>query len=349
LLARGPGGAMLPPVGELARRRFLSGGLALAALGLTAGCDRRLPWQPPARVPRLGYLGVGAIGPNVLLVEAFRQGLRDLGYVEGQSIAIEYRFMDGRMEQAPALAAELVALEVDLIVTAGGEATAAARDATATIPIVGAMLGSVPVQSGLVAGLARPGGNVTGVSGLAAGYAGKLLQLLAEAFSSAESVAILWNARNAQKAAQLGEAQEAAPGLGLQLRSVEVRGDGDFEGAFGAIAAARVDALLVLQEPLMAANSARIVAFALEQRLPAIYEVRLFTDAGGLMSYGVKHLERYHRAATYVDRILKGAKPADLPVEQPTELDFVINLRTARAIGVTIPPSVLARATEVIQ
>jgi putative ABC transport system substrate-binding protein len=340
---------MLLPVGKLARRRVLGGGLALAGLGLAAGCDRRLPWRSaPARVPRIGYLGVGTIGPNALLLAAFQQGLRDLGYVEGQSILIEYRFVDGRLDQAPALAAELVALDVDLIVSAGFEASVAARNATATVPIVGAMLGPDPVGSRLVASLARPGGNVTGVGSLGIGWSSKLLQLLKEAFPGVESAAVLWNATNPTKTIEIRELQDTAPSLGLQLRPVEVRGDGDFEAAFGAIAAARVDTLVVLQEPLTAANSARIVAFALERRLPAIYQVRLFTDAGGLMSYGINSVERYHRAATYVDKVLKGTKPADLPVEQATTVDFVINLKTARALGVTIPPSVLARATEVI-
>jgi putative ABC transport system substrate-binding protein len=333
---------------RLARRRFLGGGLALAGLGLAAGCDNPLPWSRPARVPRVGYLGVGTSGPNTLLLAAFRDGLRDLGYVEGQNVLIEYRFVDGRLEQAPALAAELVALEVDLIVTAGFEASIAARDATTTIPIVGALLGPDPVAAGLVASLARPGGNVTGVGSLGRGWSGKLLQLLKEAFPGVESAAVLWNVTNVTKAAEIEELREAAPALGLRLRPVEVRGNGDFEAAFGAIAAARSDALVVLQEPLMAANSARIVAFALERRLPAIYQVRLFTDAGGLMSYGINSVERYRRAATFVDKVLKGAKPADLPVEQATAVDFVINLKTARALGLTIPPSVLAQATEVI-
>jgi putative ABC transport system substrate-binding protein len=339
---------MLRSMEKLARRHLLGGGLALAGLGLTAGCDRRLPWQAPPRIPLIGYLGLGGSQPNAPLLAAFREGLRDLGYVEGQNILIEYRFVDARMDQAPALAAELVALQPDLIVTATAEASAAARDATATIPIVG-FLGLDPVGFGLVASLARPGGNVTGVTVLGRGWTSKLLELLGEAFPGIETVAVLYNSANPLKAAEVAEAEEVAPTLGLRPRPVAVRADRDFEAAFGAIAAARVDALLVLQDQLIAVNSARVVAFALERRLPAIYQIRLFADAGGLMSYGVKSVERYRRVATYADKVLKGARPADLPVELPTELDFVVNLRTARAIGVTIPSSVLARATEVLQ
>jgi putative ABC transport system substrate-binding protein len=340
--------ATLWGVETLTRRCLLGGGLALTALCLTTGCDRPPPWRRPARVPRVGYLGVGTSGPNALLLAAFQQGLRDLGYVEGQNLLIEYRFVDGRLALAPALAAELVALDVDLIVTTGIESSVAARDATAAIPIVG-FLGQDPVGTGLVASLARPGGNVTGVTPLGGGWPGKLIQLLKDAFPDVETAAVLWNASNPVKAADAREIAEVAPSVGVRWRSVEVRADGDFEEAFGAIAASRADALVVLQDTLMAGNAARVVAFALGQRLRAIYQTRLYTDAGGLMSYGVDSVERYRRMAAYVDKVLKGARPADLPVEQPTAVDFVVNLAAARAIGVTIPPSVLARATEVLQ
>ena len=314
-----------------------------------SGCNLpRLPQQPTG-IPRLGYLGIGMAMPNSLLLEAFRDGLRDLGYVEGQNLLIEYRFLDGRLEQAPGLAAELASLDVALIVTAGVEATIAAKNATATTPIVGAVLGPDPVEAGVVASLARPGGNVTGLSAVSSETVAKLLQLLKEEFPGIRRVAVLRNPNNAAKLSEYKVAQSAAPLLGLELVSVEVRGDADFDGAFEAIVGSGADSLLVFQEPLTASNSARIAAFAARQRLPAIYQIRLFTDAGGLMSYGVDSVEQYRHAATYVDKILKGAKPADLPIEQPTKYDFVINLKTAQALGLTIPPSVLLQATEVIQ
>jgi putative tryptophan/tyrosine transport system substrate-binding protein len=308
-----------------------------------------LPWQQPARTPRIGYLGIGAAMPNTLLLDAFRQGLHDLGYVEGQNLDIEYRFLDGRLEQAPGLAAELVALDVAIIVTAGIEATIASRDATATIPIVGAILGSDPVAGGLVASLARPGGNLTGLVATPPGVEAKQLQILKEVLPRLDRVAVLWNANNPVKRRQMKDVQDVAPDLDLQILSVEVRRDADFEGAYQAITAARPGALLVLQEPLMASHSAEIAAFAVEQRISAMYETRLYTDTGGLMNYGVQSVERYYRAAGYVDKILRGARPAELPVEQPTQFDFVINLKAARAIGLAIPLSVLQQATEVIQ
>ena len=287
--------------------------------------------------------------PNTLLFDAFRQGLRDLGYVEGENIQIEYRFLDGRLEQAPTFAAELVTLNVDIIVTAGIEATVAAKRATNTIPIVGAILAADPVASGLVASLARPGGNVTGLVASPPGITAKQLQFLKEVMPSLDRVAVLWNANNPAKITQLKDVQDVAPTLRLQVLSFEVRRSADFDAAYHAMIAARPDALLVLQEPLAASHSAEIAAFAVEQRLPAMYETRLFTDNGGLMSYGVQSVERYYRAATYVDKILKGASPADLPIELPTLFDFVVNLKTAQAIGLTIPPSVLQQATEILQ
>ena len=332
------------------RRRFLRGGLALAGFGLLVGCGLpQSPWNQTARLPRIGYLGIGTAMPNSLLFDAFRQGMRDLGYVEGETIEIAYRFIDGRLDQAPGLAAELVALNVDIIVTAGAEATVAAKNATTTIPIVGAILGSDPVADGIVTSLARPGGNVTGLVASPVGISTKQLQILKEVLPTLDRVAVLWNANNPVKIRQVQDVHAAASVLGLRVVAVEVRRDADFDAAFHALVAARPDALFVAQEPLMASHSAEIAAFAVEQRLPAIYETRLYTDSGGLMNYGVQSTERYYRAATYVDRILKGAKPADLPVEQPTAFDFVINLRAARAIGLTIPPAVLQQATELIQ
>ena len=332
------------------RRDFLRCSLALAGCGLLSGCSLPpAPWRPKPRIPRIGYLGIGVAMPNSLFLDAFRQGLLDLGYVEGENIEIEYRFVDGRLEQAPALAAEIVATNPDIIVTAGFESSVAARDATSTIPIVGAILGPDPVGSGLVASLARPGGNLTGLVAVPPGMTGKHLQILKEVLPGLDRLAVAWNAGSASKVNQFRDVQSVAPTLGLQLIPVEVRRDADFDGAYQAIVASRPDALFVLQDPLMASHAAEIAAFAIERRLPTMFEVRVYTDAGGLMSYGVQSVERYYRAATYVDKILKGAKPADLPLEQPTAFDFVINLKTARAIGVTIPPSVLQQATETLQ
>jgi len=275
--------------------------------------------------------------------------LHTLGYVEGESILIEYRFTDSTPERAPAFAAELVGLNPDLIVANGGVPVAAAKAATTTIPIVGVPLGGDPVGTGLVATLARPGGNVTGLSTVAGGTIAKRLQLLREAVPSISRAAVLWNAINPVKAAEYKEAQAVAESLGLELLSTEVRGPNDFEGAFQAITSSRVDALVVLSETLTLAHSAWIAAFTVERRLSSIYETREFADAGGLMSYGLSLADLFRRAATYVDRILKGARPADLPVEQPTKFDFAVNLKTAQALGLTIPQGVLAQATEVIQ
>jgi len=332
------------------RRQVVQGGLALAGLGLLAGCGVLQPSPPPKKVPRIGYLGPGLSGPYPGLLDGFREGLRDLGYVDGESIAIEYRFTDEGLARAPGFAADLVGLGVDAIVTTGAEAGIVARDATTTIPIVGAILGPDPVAMGLVTSLARPGSNVTGLSTASGGgQAAKRVQLLKEVLPGAGRVALIWNANNPYKAADVTETERTATLLGMQTQSVIVRRDDEIEGAFQAVVTSRPDALIVLQDPLTAVHSARIVAFAAERRLPAMYEVRLWTDAGGLMQYGVNSVALFRRAATYVDRILKGARPGDLPVEQPTTYDFVVNLRTARALGLTVPPSILAQATEIIQ
>jgi len=321
--------------------------LTLTAYVLLAGCG--LPLQQPPKVPRIGYIGVGAVAPNTALLEAFRQGMRDLGYVEGQNVVIDYRLIEGSLDRAPVVAAELAGLTPDLIVATGLESAIAAKNATATIPIVG-FLGPDPVATGLVESLARPGGNVTGVSaGPTIGFAAKTVQILAEAAPGRARVAVLWNARNIPKVAEIKEMQETAPAYGLRLQSVEVRRDEDFDGAFPTIAGSGTEALMVLQDPLMAAHSAQIIAFAMEHRLPAIYETRLVPDAGGLMSYGTPSLERYHRIASYVDRVLKGARPAVLPVELPTTYEFVINLKAAETIGLTIPTPLLQRATDIIR
>jgi putative ABC transport system substrate-binding protein len=333
------------------RRRFLKASLAVAGIGLAAACSLPPPpWQQTPTTPRIGYLGPGTTGPYPMFLDAFRQGLRDLGYVEGQNIAVEYRFTDTGLERAPEFAADLVGRNVDLIVTTGAEATIIARDATTTIRIVGAVLGGDPIGDGLVASLARPGGNVPGMSAVTSGHNlfAKRLQLLREVIPTMTRVAVLLTPV-LNKVPAFQEVQSVAPWFGVQVVTAEIWRASDLDAAFQTVVESAADALMPFQDPLTASHSARIVGFATERRLPAIYEVRLWTDAGGLMHYGIDSVTLFYRAATYVDRILNGAKPADLPVEQPTQFEFVINLKAARAIGLTIPPSVLSQATATIQ
>jgi putative ABC transport system substrate-binding protein len=305
--------------------------------------------QPTGKVPNVAYLSASSAASATGAVEAFRQGLRELGYIEGRNILIEYRWADGRFDRLPALAAELTRLPVDVIVASNTPAALAARKATSTIPIILVTAGD-PVGSGLVASLARPGGNVTGLSLFPTlEISGKQLELLKEAFPTVSHVAVLANPANPPTAGLLTETEFAARSLGLRLRVVEVREPKDFDGAFATMKNERVPALLVIADPLVNDNRGRIVVFAATSRLPAIYPYRTFVDAGGLMSYGVDLSDLSRRAATYVDRILKGAKPAELPIEQPTKFELVVNLRTAKALGLTIPPSLLLRADHVIQ
>jgi putative ABC transport system substrate-binding protein len=323
--------------------------LALLALG-TAPLAAEA--QQAAKIARIGYLSTNlAASPH--LREAFRQGLRDLGYVEGRNVVIEYRSAEGKPERVPALAAELVALKVDLIVTAGSTlVTLAAMQATKTIPIVFTGVGD-PVTSGLVTSLARPGGNVTGLSGLGPELVGKRLEQLTQAVPGVGRVAVLW------RPGALGErtdkdmltgADVAARALGVRLQFVEATRDpADFDRAFSDMTRARAGALTVLPSNMFLREHRRLVDLAAKNRLPAVYTSREFVDAGGLMSYGANFADLYRRAATYVDKILKGAKPSELPVEQPTKFELVINLQTAKALGLTIPQSVLGRADEVIQ
>jgi putative ABC transport system substrate-binding protein len=305
--------------------------------------------QQAGKVPRVAYLSASSAASATGVVEAFRQGLRELGYVEGRNILIEYRWADGRFERLPALAADLARLGVDVIVASNTPAALAARNATGTIPIILVTSGD-PVGSGLVASLARPGGNVTGLSLMSTlAISGKQLELLKEAFPRVSHVAVLANPANPPTAGLLTETELAARPLGLRLRVVQVRELKEFDDAFAMMKNERVPALLVLADPLVNDNRARIVAFAATNRLPAIYPYRTFVDAGGLMSYGVDPSDLSRRAATYVDRILKGAKPAELPIEQPTKFELIINLKTAKALGLTIPPSLLLRADQVIK
>ncbi len=327
------------------RRAFmamLTGGIVIAPRAAEA--------QQAAKIARIGYLSV-SLAPNPHLPEAFRQGLRDLGYVEGRNVVIEYRSAEG-IERIPALAAELVALKVDVIFVGGGtRATLAAMQATKTIPIVFTGVGD-PVTSGLVTSLARPGGNVTGLSGLGPELVGKRLELLTQAVPGVTRVAVLWlpGALGERTDREMLKAADVAAGaLGVRLQVVEARGPADFDRAFSDMTRAHAGALTVLPSNRFLREHRRLVDLAAKNRLPAVYTSREFVDAGGLMAYGANGADNYRRAATYVDKILKGAKPADLPVEQPTKFELVINLKTAKALGLTIPPSLLARADEVIQ
>ena len=308
--------------------------------------------QEPKKVPRIGYLSSFDPATDSTRAEPFRLALRERGYIEGQNIATEYRYAEGKLDRFPELAAELVRLKVDIIVVSGGASTIrAAKNATKTIPIVMAGLPADPVEAGLVESLARPGGNVTGLSSLSRELAGKRLELLKEAVPKLARVAVLYDPALARVV--ILEMKEllpvAARGLGLTLQSWEVRAADDFEKVFAALSKQRPDGLYVSGSPLMINNQKRIVGFALKRRLPSVYGSREAVDAGGLMSYGADLADSYRRVAYYVDRILKGARPADLPVEQPTKFELVINLKTAEQIGLTIPPEVLARASKLIK
>jgi putative ABC transport system substrate-binding protein len=301
------------------------------------------PAQQSAKVPRIAFLAGGSRSADSLLIETFWQRMKQRGYVEGKNIAAEYRFAEGTPERLPDFAAELVRLNVDVIVAPGSGAVAA-KNATNTIPIV--VTYGDPVGLGLVASLAHPGGNVTGLSGFASELGGKQLELLKEAFPRVSRVAVLWWKQNAL---MLEDMKVAARALGVTLQPLELRSVDDFEPAFSAIKRERAQALLVVRNPLTVTHRTRIVDFAAKSRLLAMYGDREFIEVGGLMSYGVSIPDLWGRAATYVDKILKGAKPSDLPVEQPTKFEFVINLKTAKQIGLTIPPNVLVRADKVIR
>jgi putative ABC transport system substrate-binding protein len=302
--------------------------------------------QQAKKVPRIGYLGTGSRSSAV--VEAFQQELRDLGYIEGQNITIEYRSTEGMAERLPNLAAELVQLKVDIIVVGGSPATQAAKNATKTIPIV-MTSATDPVGIGLVASLAHPGGNVTGLSNVGSDLGGKQLELLKEAFPKVSRVAVLWDSAAPGNVLWLGEMKVAAEALRITLQPVNVHGPDDFERAFAAIKKEHASALSALRNAVTNNYQSRIVDFAAKSRLPAMYPDSEFVEVGGLMSYGPNFADLFRRAAMYVDKILKGAKPADLPVEQPKKFEFVINLKAAKQIGLTIPPNVLVRADKVIK
>ena len=324
------------------RRTFMA-----TAMGGVLSASRSTDAQRARNVHRIGWLSATSAANGLTSLEALRAGLRELGYIEGQNITIEARWADGRSERLPQLAAELVRLPVDVLCTAGSQASGAAKQATSTIPVVFANV-AFPDQSGLVASYPRPGGNITGVAFIGPEY-GKRLELLKLASPKLSRVALIYNPENLGSVLALKETRRWATPLGVKLEPHKFRGPDDFEDVFGAIAGKRPDALMTTADPLIHSYRRRIVDFAVKHRLLSMYPGREFVAAGGLMFYGGSVPEMYRRAAVYVDRILKGSKPSDLPVEQPTKFDMVINLKTAKAFGLTIPQSLLVRADEIIQ
>jgi putative ABC transport system substrate-binding protein len=323
---------------------FKSAAILVLLVGFAAMADA----QQPKKVPRIGFLASSTAERAKSRLAAFQQELRELGYVEGKNTIVEYRYAEGKFERLPELAAELVRLKVDILIAEGAPAAHAAKNATTVIPIV---MGNAadPVGTGLVASLARPGGNITGLSDFNLAVVTKRLELLKEVVPSASRVAVLLNPANPTNPLQLKEIQAAAPALGVTLLPLEVKGADDIDRAFTAVTKERPGALIVIGDPMIGSHQRRISELVVKNRLPAIYSSRLSTDAGGLMSYGTNFDDLYRRAAYYVDKILKGRKPADLPVEQPIKFELVINLKAAKQIGVTIPPNVLARADRVIR
>ena len=323
--------------------------LLLVALTLgIAGAPSAVGAQQPQKVFRVGYLDSGVAAPGAPLFESFRQGLRDLGWVEGQNIAIEVRSAEGKYERLPQLAAELVRLNVDVIVALSTPASLAAKHATTTIPIV---IGRVadPIGSGLVASLARPGGNITGWTHLGRELRAKYVDLVRETIPGSTRIGVLWNPANPIHGPSLKNVQAAAKALQVQVHAVGVQGPEKHESAFSALTGKHAEALVVFPDGMFLAQGERIVALAARSRLPAICGMTEITRAGGLMGYGVNLPDMYRHGASFVDKVLKGAKPADLPIEQPTKFELVINLKTAKALGLTIPQSVLIRADEVIR
>ena len=321
-------------------------GLTLSALLLAFSFPAQA--QQLAKIPRIGFLIASSPATNAARVEAFRQGLRELGYVEGKSIVIEFRSAEGKFDRLPDLAAELVRLKVDVIVTSGPVPTRSSKKATNTIPIVMAQAGD-PVGSGFVTSLARPGGNITGLSTLAPEISGKRLEFLKETVPKLLRVAVFGTSNYPSNEQSLKETELAAGALGLKLQYVDILAPKDIDRAFREASKGRADAVLVLTSPVFNSQRTQVVTLAAKSRIPTIYPQSLFVEEGGLMTYGVNVADLYRRAATYVDKILKGARPGDLPVEQPTKFEFVINLKAAKQIGLTIPPNLLARADKVIK
>src|SRR5215510_454765 len=320
----------------------------LAIFVLLMACVGIAHARQAGKVPRIGFLSPFSPSATALWLEAFRQGLRDLGWVEGKNISIEYRYAEGRNERLPDLAADLVRLKVDIIVTAVTPDALAAKNATRTIPIVMAASGD-PVASGLVDSLARPGGNITGLSQMNPELAGKRLELLKEIVPKLSRVAVFWNPQDQMSTISWNELQTPARPLGVQLHPVEIRSSSDFDKAFEDATRARAGALAIMPAPVFVTNLNRIADLAAKSRLPSIFHLKEFVDAGGLVAYGTDRSDLFRRAATFVDKILKGTKPQDLPVEQPLKFELVISLKTAKQIGLTIPPNVLVRADKVIK
>ncbi len=317
----------------------------LFALLLTIGSAQA---QQPTKVPRIGFLNTNAPAAFTTRTEGFRQGLRDLGYVEGKNILVEYRYAEGKLDLLPVLTAELVRLKVDVIVTAVSSSTRSAKEATHTIPIVMTQ-DNDPVGNGFIASLARPGGNITGLSTLSPEIGGKQLELLKGVVPRIVRAAVIGTSTLPGHAQRLKETELAAAALRVELQYLDVLSPEDIETAFRQASKGRADAVVVLGGLVLISHRAQVANLAAKNRLPAIYNVPEFVDAGGLMTYGASYIDLYRRAATYVDKIVKGAKPADLPVEQPTTFEFIINLKAAKQIGLTIPPSVLTRADKVIK
>lgn len=321
-------------------RRTFIGTLASGLLALPCATFA----QQPTRLYRIGVLG----GSDGAPWQSFSQGLRKLGYVDGRNVTLEWRWVEGRADRFPALADELVQSKVDIIVAGGTQAVRAAKEATSTIPIVMAV-SAYPDKIGLVASLARPGGNVTGLSNVSPELMGKRFQLLKEIAPKVSRVAVLWNPASPVEPNGFREALAAAPTAGVVVQSIEVRTPDDYAAAFASMTGSRVDALFPFGNPVNFKYLQPIVDYALKNRLPSLYDERLFVESGGLLSYGPNFIDLFRRAATYVDKILKGAKAGDLPVEQPIKIELMINLKTAAALGLTIPQSLLLRADEVIQ
>jgi putative tryptophan/tyrosine transport system substrate-binding protein len=332
------------PEGEMNKRKLRSFALVALLFALCASAEA----QQPTKVARLGFLIATSPSTEKSRLDAFLQGMRELGYVEGKNLVIEWRYAEGKFDRLPDLATDLVRLKVEVIVTTGPTSTSAAKDATSTIPIVMG-LDIDPVGSGFVTSLARPGGNITGLSNLAPEISGKRLELLKEIIPKLSRVAVLGTSTGPGNAQNLKETELAAGALGVKIQYLDVLGPKDIETAFRAASKARADAVLVLSSAVISSQRTQVADLAVKSRLPASYVRPEYVEDGGLMSYAPSSNDLLRRAATYVDKILKGAKPADLPMEQPKKFEFIINLKAAKQIGLAIPPNVLARADRVIK